>query len=122
MSRPAFINLFIIRLPVAGFMSIIHRVTGVVMVMAVPLVLWLLELSLSSEAGFALSRQWLSGWQGMAVIFFALWALMHHFLAGIRYLLLDIDLGIERPCFRYSAWAVLLLSPGLAALLTWGLQ
>jgi succinate dehydrogenase / fumarate reductase cytochrome b subunit len=121
MSRPIFFNLFLIRLPVAGFMSIIHRVTGVVMVAAIPILLWLLELSLSGDEGFQQSQEWLSSWLGIALIFFALWALMHHFLAGIRYLFLDIDLGIERPLYRHTAWAVLLLSPLLAAILTWRL-
>lgn len=112
--RPVFLNLFQIRLPIAGVMSIIHRVTGVVMVLAIPVLVWLLETSLSSEAGFAEVSAALNSGLMMLMLFLALWGLMHHLLAGIRYLLIDIDVGVERPTYRYTAWAVMLGAPVIA--------
>jgi succinate dehydrogenase / fumarate reductase, cytochrome b subunit len=119
--RPFFLNLLVIRLPVAGFMSILHRVTGVLLVLAIPGLLWLLQHSLASPAGFAETRAWLGCALGKIGLFLLLWALSHHLLAGLRYLLLDLDLGIHRPAYRYSAWLVLLAAPPLALLLTRGL-
>ncbi len=115
--RPVYLNLFQIRLPIAGIMSIIHRVTGVAMFFAIPLLVYLLELSLAGSEGFARSRGLLHGLTGQAALFCVLWALLHHLLAGVRYLLIDIDVGVERPAYRYSAWAVIVGGPLLALLL-----
>ena len=115
--RPVYLNLFQIRLPIAGIMSIIHRVTGVAMFFAIPVLVYLLEMSLAGPQGFERSKALLHGWLGQAVLFCVLWALLHHLLAGIRYLLIDIDVGVERPTFRYTAWAVTIGGPLLALLL-----
>ncbi len=120
-SRPVFLNLWQIRLPVAGVMSIAHRAAGVLLFLSIPLMLTLLHAALIGEQAFvqiqALLRQPLM----MAVLFLLLWALMHHLLAGIRYLLIDLDLGVQSPRFRQSAWAVLVAAPLVASLLFWGL-
>lgn len=119
--RPFFLNLLIIRLPVAGYMSILHRVSGAWLVLAIPGLLWLLQHSLASPGGFGAIRDFLHSWPGAAGLCLLLWALLHHLLAGIRYLLLDLDIGIERPAYRHSAWLVILAAPPLALLLTGGL-
>jgi succinate dehydrogenase / fumarate reductase cytochrome b subunit len=119
--RPVFLNLFKIRLPIAGIMSIIHRVTGVVMVLAIPLLIYLLDLSLRGPEGFANAKGLFASSFIKLVLFLFLWGLMHHFLAGIRYLLIDIDIGVEKPLFRQTAWAVTLVAPVLALILTGGL-
>lgn len=116
--RPVYLNLIQIRLPVAGVMSIIHRVTGVAMFFAVPLLAWLFSLSLAGGEGFARAAQLFDGLFGAALLLAMLWALLHHLLAGIRYLLLDVEIGIEKPVYRYSAWAVIAAAPVLALLLT----
>jgi len=119
--RPFFLNLLLIKLPVAGYMSIIHRASGVWMVLAIPCLLWLLQHSLSGPAGFTEIRAWLNSWIGFTGMFLLFWMLIHHLLAGIRYLLLDIDIGIDRPAYQYSAGFVILAAPPLALLVTGGL-
>jgi succinate dehydrogenase / fumarate reductase cytochrome b subunit len=116
--RPVFLDLLKIRLPVAGLMSIGHRITGVVMVLAIPALIYLLDVSVSGPEGFAAVSEMVTGLPFKLVLFLALWALMHHFLAGIRYLLLDVDVGVESPMFRHTALAVLAAAPLLALLLT----
>ena len=119
-SRPVFLDLLQIRLPVPGLLSVVHRVSGVVLFLALPLSIGLLDLALSGAEGFARARGLLSGPVVQGLLFLLLWALVHHLLAGIRYLLIDVDLGVQAPRYRQSAWAVLLGAP-LAALLLWGL-
>ncbi|MCU7923486.1 MAG: succinate dehydrogenase, cytochrome b556 subunit [Candidatus Thiodiazotropha sp. (ex Dulcina madagascariensis)] len=120
-SRPVFLNLIQIRLPMAGIMSIIHRVTGVVMVFAIPLLIYLFGLSLSGADGFVDVRAMFANGLVRLILFLFLWGLMHHFLAGIRYLLIDIDIGVDKPLFRQTAWAVTLAAPVLALMLLGGL-
>jgi succinate dehydrogenase / fumarate reductase, cytochrome b subunit len=121
-SRPVFLNPMQIRLPVAGVMSIIHRATGVVMVIAIPLLIYLLDLSLTGEAGFDDAAALFGNGLVKLLLFLFLWGLMHHLLAGIRYLLIDIDVGVDKPLFRQTAWAVIGAAPVLALILMGGLS
>jgi succinate dehydrogenase / fumarate reductase cytochrome b subunit len=116
--RPVYLNLLQIRLPVAGIMSIVHRITGALMFIAAPFLIYLLDLSLGSAQGFSRAGELIHSGLGMLVLFGVLWGLLHHLFAGIRYLLLDVHVGVEAPHYRYTAWAVLLVSPLLALLLT----
>jgi len=116
-NRPVYLNLLQIRLPVAGIMSIVHRITGLLMFIATPFLIYLLDLSLSSTPGFARAGHIIHTGLGMLVLFGLLWGLLHHLYAGLRYLLLDVHIGIERPWYRYSAWAVLVAAPVSALLL-----
>lgn len=116
--RHIYLNLLQIRLPIAGVMSIAHRVSGVLMVLAIPLLIGLLDFSLADVESFDHLAALLNGWLGWLILFVVLWALLHHLLAGIRYFLLDIDIGVDRPHYRYSAWAVMLAAPLLAAAVT----
>jgi succinate dehydrogenase / fumarate reductase cytochrome b subunit len=115
--KPIYLNLLQIRLPVPGFMSILHRVSGAFLTLAIPLAIYLLELSLSGPEGYAKAHVLLDGWLARLVLLGLLWALLHHLFAGIRYLLLDVDVGIDKPRYRQSAWAVLIAAPVLAVLL-----
>lgn len=117
--RPVFLNLLQIRLPVAGIMSIVHRATGVIMVLGIPFLVYLLERSLAGADGFSRVAALFNGLPGRIGLFLGLWALLHHLFAGIRYLLLDIDIGIEKPLYRKTAWVVLVGAP-IAALLLLG--
>ncbi len=119
--RPVHLNLFKIRLPVAGVMSIIHRLTGAIMFLSIPLLIYLLDRSLISEAGFMQAVAFLHTPPGMLMLFGLMWSLMHHLLAGIRYLLIDIDLGVDKPTARLSALLVIVSGPVLGLLLTWGM-
>ena len=114
--RPFFLNLFKIHLPVSGIVSILHRISGVLLFLSLPFWLYLLELSLISAEGFEQVGSLLqSGWL-MPVYVFLLWAILHHLLAGIRFLLLDIDVAISKPLYRKSAMAVLFGTPALVLL------
>jgi succinate dehydrogenase / fumarate reductase cytochrome b subunit len=121
-ARPKYLSLpailFEIRLPWPARVSILHRVSGVLLVF--PLAAWLLYLldtSLASEAGFEHVRKDYLGdpLAKLGLIVFA-WAFLHHFCAGIRFLLLDIDKGIELRPARASAIVVLVVSLALTAL------
>ncbi len=120
-SQPVFLNLFQIRLPVPGILSIAHRISGVVLFLALPFAIGLLELGLSGAAGFERARGLLSASVVQVLLFLLLWALAHHLLAGIRYLFIDLDLGVQAPGYRRSAWLVLLAAPVVAALVLGGL-
>ena len=120
-SRPVFLNLLQIRLPVAGIMSIAHRAAGVLLFLSIPFLAALLSVALSGQAGFLQAQTLLKQPIMQVILFLLLWALSHHFLAGIRYLLIDAHLGVQAPRYRQTAWAVLILSPLLALLLLWGL-
>lgn len=116
--RPVYLNLLKIRLPVAGVMSIIHRISGVVMVLATPLLVYLLDRSLSGAEGFTAVGAFFSSGFGTLVLFLALWAVIHHLFAGIRYLLIDVDIGVEKPLYQQTAWAVMVAAPVVAAAMT----
>ncbi|HEB95427.1 MAG TPA: succinate dehydrogenase, cytochrome b556 subunit [Sedimenticola thiotaurini] len=115
-NRPVFLNLFQFRFPIAAIMSVGHRASGVLMVLAFPFLVYILDLSLQGEAGFAAAREILQSLPVRLVLFLLLWALMHHLLAGIRFLLIDFDIGVGREQARLSAWFVMLAAPLLALL------
>lgn len=118
--RPVHLNLFQIRLPIGGIMSIIHRATGVFMFLALPLLIYLLDLSLSGPVGYAEAGDALHGVLGTVFVFLIMWSIAHHLLAGIRYLLIDVDLGVEKEIARRTALAVVVAGPVLGLLLTGG--
>jgi len=113
-SRPVFLDLLKIRLPVSAVLSIAHRATGLLLVLAIPPAIYLLDLSLSGPEGFTAVRDFLKGPVGQSALFLGLWVLLHHLLAGVRCLLIDMDLGVERTVSRKSAWAVILAAPLVA--------
>ncbi len=121
-SRPVFLNLLQIRLPVAGIMSIAHRAAGVLLFMAIPFLVALMAAALTGQDGFLRVQEQLGQPLVKVMLFLLLWALVHHFFAGIRYLLIDVHVGVQAPWFRQTAWAVLLVSPVAALLLLWGLS
>lgn len=118
--RPVYLNLLKIKLPIAGFMSIIHRATGMFMFLALPYLIYLLDLSLSGPAGYAEALDSLHGFVGMVFVFLIMWSLAHHLLAGIRYLLIDVDKGVEKEMARQTALGVTVAGPILGLLLTGG--
>lgn len=106
-TRPFFLNLLKIRLPVPGVVSIMHRISGVFMFVAIPLVIYIFELSLRDAAGFAQVADWLAQPLIRLVVLLLIWALLHHLFAGIRFLLTDFDIGLGKEQSRMSAWAVI---------------
>ena len=117
--RPKYLSLqailFEIRLPLAGWVSILHRVSGVLLFASGIWLLYLLDRSLSSQAGFASIQRYL----GFATVKLALlvlvWAYCHHLCAGIRFVLLDLDKGVDKERARASSIAVLVVSLALTA-------
>jgi succinate dehydrogenase / fumarate reductase cytochrome b subunit len=118
--RPVHLNLTKIKLPIGGIMSIMHRATGVFMFLAIPYLIYLLDLSLESASGFAAAGEALHGFVGMVFVFLLMWSLAHHLLAGIRYLLIDIDIGVEKDMARQSALGVIIGGAVLGLILTGG--
>lgn len=117
-NRPVFLELWRIRLPIAGIVSILQRISGLLMVLSIPLAAWLFELALSSPAGFARASAFLDHGLVRLGLLLIVWSLLHHSLAGIRYLLIDFGIGVARRPARYSAWAALvaaLLATALVA-------
>lgn len=101
----------------AAVMSIGHRVAGMAMILMVPFVAYLLNLSLSGSDGFIEAKELLSSFSMKLVLFVVLWALIHHLLAGIRYLLIDFDIGVGIDVAGKSANAVMYAAPVIAILL-----
>ena len=92
-ARPKYLNLFQIRLPLPGVMSIMHRVSGAVLFLALPLLLWWLQRSLTSPDTFASLQATFSHGFTKLVLIGLVWGYLHHLCAGIRHLMLDIDYG-----------------------------
>ena len=106
--RPKYLNLVEIRLPLPGWVSILHRLSGALLVF--PFTAWLLymlDASLASEAGFNAMRGYLALPLVRLGALVFIWAICHHFCAGIRYLFLDLNKGVELAPARASAGAVL---------------
>lgn len=120
---PVFLNLAQIRFPIGAIASIAHRVSGVLLFIALPVLAVLLDASLRDEAGFASVRDLISSPLAVVAAGVLVWALVHHVLAGIRHLLMDVGIGGELERARTSARLVLIAAPALAVLLlVWGLS
>jgi len=127
-SRPEFRNIHVsqilkYRLPPPGMVSIMHRISGAALFLALPFLLWLLELSLTSELSYARLTAFASHWLAKLVLVGLAWAFLHHLIAGVRYLVLDLHVGLDKPAARASALAVYWISLPLtllAALMIFG--
>lgn len=122
-ARPVYRNIHITqivqyRLPPAGIVSILHRVSGVVMFLLLPLMVWLFDKSLTSEISFAqftsafTAGLWvLPGWLVKLVVLAVVWAFLHHFIAGIRHLWMDMFHAVSKPQGHNSALFTLITAP-----------
>ena len=117
--RPKNLDLTTIRLPLPGKVSILHRVSGVGLFLCLPVLLWLFSASLTSAETFATFRSVFASLPAKVVLAGLLWAFVHHFCAGIRFLLLDLHVGIEKEAARKSAAVVFAVSIPLTLIL-WG--
>ncbi len=104
--RPVFLNPLQIQMPVGAWTSIGHRVTGILLAVAVPVSVYLMDLSLRSEQAFLHVAALFESIAVRVVAVMLLWALSHHLLAGIRHLLSDFNLGSPLRTARRSAWVV----------------
>jgi len=118
-ARPVYLNLFRIYLPLAGWVSILHRVTGVLLFAAVPLGVWALSRSLSGESGFQQVTDLLRHPLPKLLLLLLVWAFALHFFAGLRHLGLDVHWGLQRA--KQSSITVMLATGLVTLLAAWRL-
>ncbi len=117
--RPKNLDLSTIRLPLPGKVSILHRVSGAGLFLFFPVLLWLFGASLGSAESFATLKSLAASLPAKVVFAGLIWALVHHVCAGIRFLALDLHIGIEKEAARKSAAVVFAVSIPLTLVL-WG--
>ena len=116
--RPQFRNLSLgqlasYRLPAAGILSILHRVSGVLLFLVLPVLLWMFEQSLKVESTFERLRSTMGNAVFKLILLAVIWAILHHLAAGVRYLALDVHWGIDKEPARRSALMVFAVSLSL---------
>lgn len=104
------------RWPLAAFTSFAHRVSGAFLVLLLPFILYLLEQSLTSEISFEYFKGIASHWFVKLVILAICWAYLQHFCSGIRHLIMDAHIGLDKDSARKSSAAVFAVSLFLTAL------
>jgi len=128
--RPEFRNINAIsdlpnyRLPAAGWVSILHRVSGALMFLLMPFIIWMFDASITSEISFAkfaaafnVGLGFIPGWFMKLVALAVIWAYLHHFIAGIRHLYMDSFHAVTKEFGKSSAVVTLVLSLGLTVVL-----
>ncbi|MDR0457636.1 MAG: succinate dehydrogenase, cytochrome b556 subunit [Burkholderiaceae bacterium] len=128
--RPEFRNLNLLsdirgyRLPPAGYISILHRVAGLLIFILLPFVIWLLDVSTSSEisferfaAAYTVGVGFIPAWFIKLVTLALIWAYLHHFCAGVRHLWMDATHSVTKSFGKSSAIAVLVISLLLTVIL-----
>jgi len=120
-SRPQLRNIHVSQivkysLPPAGMVSILHRISGAALFLFLPLLLWLFDQSLISEMSFARLTAFAGQWWVKIILLGLIWAFLHHLVAGLRYLMLDLHIGLDKGPSRTSAIAVFAISLPLALL------
>lgn len=120
----AFTDLPSYRLPVAGIVSILHRVSGALMFVLMPFIIWMFDTSISSELSFArftsafgVGVGFVPGWFFKLVALAILWAFLHHLIAGMRHLWMDMRHAVSKEFGKSSAVFTLVLSIGLTVVL-----
>jgi succinate dehydrogenase / fumarate reductase cytochrome b subunit len=119
--RPVFLDLLKIKLPLPGLVSFLHRVSGILLFFVMPFFLLALQKSLAGIEGYTEIERFLSSTPIIFLVFVLLLALSHHFLAGIRFLLMDLDIGLSKMASIRSSQMVFIGAVTLALLLTFGL-
>jgi succinate dehydrogenase / fumarate reductase cytochrome b subunit len=118
--RPKYYDLNLAHLPPPGLVSIFHRVSGALLFFPIlPLALYCLNAALGSEEGYARWREYFGHPVAKLALVGAIWFYAHHFFAGVRYLLLDVHIGIDKAPARVSALAVLALGLLATFLIGW---
>ena len=112
------------RLPAAGWVSILHRVSGALMFFLMPFIIWMFDSSITSEISFAkfaaafnVGLGFIPGWFMKLVALAIIWAFLHHFIAGIRHLYMDTFHAVTKEFGKSSAVVTLVLSLGLTVVL-----
>ena len=108
--------LFAYRLPLAGRVSIGHRISGVLLFLFLPFLLFLFDQSLTSELSFEVFKGFLSNIIIKLIVLVLGWAFLFHFCAGVRHLFMDVHFGLDKDTARRTSLAVFVISLPLAAL------
>lgn len=119
--RPVYLNLFRLHLPLLGWVSILHRVTGVLLFFVLPAGLHVLQLSLSSPTGFIEAAAILNNPPGRLISVMVIGSLAYHAFAGLRHLAMDVHWGLEKNRARISARWVMIVSGLVTVLAAWSL-
>ena len=114
--RPVNLDIGTIKLPITSYISILHRISGVILFAVVGLLLWLLDTSLSSPAGFAEVKEHLGSPLCQFLIWGSLAALLYHLVAGIRHLIMDMGVGESLEGGRLGAKLVAVIAVVLIVL------
>jgi len=117
--RPVDLPLLKIRLPIGGIISIVHRITGALLVLILPLASYWLDRSLGSQKGFEETAKFLDSPVIKAFVILMLAIFIQHLVSGVRHLILDLQVGLDRAAARRSAWAVPLLTLVFTAMSAW---
>lgn len=107
--RPVNLNFLTIHFPVTAWVSIAHRLSGLVVFLMIPGLLWLLQESLAAEARFNAMAEFFKHPVAIAVLWLFLAALLYHWIAGLRHLLMDLHVGESKIGGRRGAWCVIAL-------------
>jgi len=105
--RPKYLDLFAIKLPVPGLVSILHRISGLGLFLFLPFLLALFQSSLTSPDSYVRYRAAFASPLVKLILIGLLWAFLHHLLAGLRFLALDLHYGTDLPTARATSWLVL---------------
>lgn len=129
-ARPVYTNVNVFtdltgyRLPIAGIVSILHRISGLLMFLLLPFVVWLFDTSVSSEISFESFRSAFVAGIGFVpavlvklTVLALVWAYLHHLIAGLRHLWMDSTHAVSKEQGRNSAVVTLVLSVALTVLL-----
>jgi succinate dehydrogenase / fumarate reductase cytochrome b subunit len=101
--RPKHLALHLIKLPLAAFVSILHRVSGVILFLSLPLLLWVLQASMRSIETYTQLMGILQHPLSKLACLGLVWAFLHHFCAGIRYLAIDLHMASSLAKARASS-------------------
>lgn len=120
--RPEYRNLHIAqligyRLPLAGVVSIMHRISGAVLFLALPYLLWVFHLSVISERSYGQLQNLVDHWYTRLFLLALAWGFVHHLCAGLRYLLLDLHYGTSKEAGHSSSITVYAVSLPLVVLI-----
>lgn len=120
----AFKDLTTYRMTAAAWVSILHRASGLLMCLLLPLVVWLFDMSLTSElsyerftAAFDSGIGFVPGLLVKLVLLALIWGYLHHFIAGVRHLYMDMTHSVSKEFGKSSASVTLVLSLGLTVVL-----
>lgn len=108
--RPVNLDLTQFSFPLPALTSIVHRVTGVALFVGIAILMYLFDLSLSSEEGFNSAKECLSGFFPKLIIWAIVSALLYHLVAGVKHLLMDVGIGESLEAGRLGAQLVIVIS------------